>query len=88
MARHWGFGMAATARIIFQPYSRGKRGALVAGVPVACRTKEEGVRRAEKAIAAGSAIGAHVVRVVNDEEAGDYGDPDYLATLGVVPEPA
>ncbi len=29
-----------------------------------------------------------MVRVVNDEEAGDYGDPDYLATVGVVPEAA
>jgi hypothetical protein len=80
--------MAATARIIFQPYLRGKRGALVAGVPVACRNEAEGLRRAEKALAAGSAIGAHVVRVVNDEEAGVYGDPDYLAVIGVVPEPA
>jgi hypothetical protein len=47
-----------------------------------------GVRRAEKAMASGSAIGAHVVRVLNDEEAGVYGDPEYLASLGVVPEPA
>ena len=80
--------MAATERIVFQPYLRGRRGALVAGVPVACRSPEEGVRRAEKAMAAGSAVGAHVVRVLNDEEAGDYGDPEYLAAFGAVPEAA
>lgn len=80
--------MAATERIIFQPYLRGKRGALTPGTPIACRNPEEGVRRAEKAMAAGSAIGAHVVRVLNDEEAGVYGDPEYLAAMGAVPEPA
>lgn len=80
--------MAAKESIIFQPYKRGKRGVLVAGTPVACRNPEEGVRRAEKAMEAGSAVGAHVVRVVNDEEAGDYGDPEFLAALGAVPEAA
>ena len=78
--------MAATQRIVFQPYLRGKRGALLPGPAIACRSAEEGVRRAEKAMAAGSAVGAHVVRVVNDEEAGDYGDPEYLAAFGAVPE--
>ena len=80
--------MAAVERIVFQPYLRGKRGALKPGVAIACRNEAEGVRRAEKAMASGSAIGAHVVRVLNDEEAGVYGDPEYLAALGVVPEPA
>ena len=80
--------MAAKESIIFQPYLRGKRGALLAGPPVACRTEQEGVRRAEKAMQAGSAIGAHVVRVLNDEEAGDYGDPEFLAAFGAVPEAA
>ena len=80
--------MAATERIVFQPYLRGKRGALLAGTPVACRSHEEGVRRAEKAMQAGSAVGAHVVRVINDEEAGDYGDPEFLAAYGAVPEAA
>ena len=78
--------MAATERIVFQPYTRGKRGAITPGTPVSCRSEAEGVRRAEKAMAGGSAIGAHVVRVLNDEEAGVYGDPEYLAALGVVPE--
>jgi hypothetical protein len=80
--------MAAVERIVFQPYFRGKRGALQPGTAVACRNAAEGVRRAEKAMQAGSAIGAHVVRVMNDEEAGVYGDPEFLASLGVVPEAA
>ena len=58
---------------------------IVAGTGVACRNAEEGERRAEKAMAAGSVIGAHVVRVMADEEAGDYGEPEYLASYGVVP---
>jgi hypothetical protein len=80
--------MAATERIIFQPYLRGRRGALQPGVPIACRNADEGTRRAEKAMAAGSVVGAHVVRVTNDEEAGVYGDPEYLLALGAVPEAA
>ena len=39
-------------------------------------------------MAAGSAIGGHVVQVVADEEAGDYGEPVFLAAFGIVPEPA
>ena len=79
--------MAKTERIVFLPYTRGKRGAVTPGAPVACRNAAEGERRAEKAIASGSAIGGHVVRVVADEEAGDYGEPVFLAAFGVVPEP-
>ncbi len=80
--------MAKTERVVFVPYSKGKRGAVVAGVPVACRNAAEGERRAEKAMAAGSAIGGHVVRIVADEEAGDYGEPVFLGAYGVVPEAA
>ena len=42
---------------------------------------------AEKALATGAVAGAHVVRVVADEDAGDFGEPEYLASLGTVPEP-
>lgn len=80
--------MAKTERVVFVPYSRGRRGAVTAGVPVACRDAMEGERRAEKAMAAGSAIGGHVVRIVADEEAGDYGEPVYLSAHGIVPEAA
>ncbi len=80
--------MASTERIVFLPYTRGKRGAVTPGVPVPCRNAAEGERRAEKALASGSAIGGHVVKMVADEEAGDYGEPVYLAAFGTVPEPA
>jgi hypothetical protein len=78
--------MARTERVIFLPYARGKRGAITPGVPVPCRNQAEAQRRAEKAMAGGGIIGAHVVRVTADEEAGDYGEPAYLATYGIVPE--
>jgi hypothetical protein len=80
--------MAKTERVIFLPYVRGKRGAVTAGVPTPCRSQAEAQRRAEKAMQAGSAIGAHVVSITADEEAGDYDDPIYLDTYGTVPEPA
>ncbi len=80
--------MATAERIVFLPYTRGKRGAVTPGVPVACRTPAEGERRAEKAVASGSAIGGHVIKVTADEEAGDYGEPIFLAAFGIVPEPA
>ena len=78
--------MAASERILFQPYTAGKRGALKPGQAVSCRTPEEGMRRAEKAIAGGQVVGAHVVRVLADEEVGDYGEPEYLASFGTMPD--
>ena len=78
--------MAAKETIVFQPYVRGARGALKPGAPIACRTGDEGVRRAEKAMASGSIVGAHVVRMLTDDDAGDYGEPEYLAALGDVPD--
>lgn len=78
--------MAATERIIFQPYVRGRKGAVAAGVAVACRTVGEAQRRADRAMSGGGkVIGVHIVRVVADEEAGDYGEPEYLGELGTVP---
>lgn len=71
----------ATTRIIYQPYLKG----LKPGPPIVCRDPAEGERRAEKAMAAGSILGAHVVRIAVDEDAGDYGEPDYLFTFGHVP---
>jgi hypothetical protein len=55
---------------------------------VACRSPEEAIRRAERAIASsGLVAGAHVVRVLADGAAGDFGEPDYLAAFGTVPDP-
>ncbi len=79
--------MAASERILYQPYTLGKRGNLTPGKPVPCRNPDEAIRRAEKALAAGLVAGAHVVRVLADEEAGDYGEPEYVAAFGTVPEP-
>ena len=49
---------------------------------MACRNPEEAIRRAERAIVAGSVARAHVVRVLADEAAGDFGEPGHLAVLG------
>lgn len=73
--------VTASTRIIYQPYGKG----LKPGTPVVCRDPAEGERRAEKAMAGGSILGAQVVRLVVDEEAGEYGDPDYLFSIGAVP---
>jgi len=78
--------MALAQHIIFQPYTDGRRGALKPGVPIACRSPEDAQRRAEKAMASGMIVGGHVVRIMADEEAGDYGDPEFLGVYGKVPE--
>jgi MFS family permease len=49
--------MPPTTRIIYQPYGKGLR----PGTPVVCRDAAEGERRAEKAMAAGSILGARRV---------------------------
>ena len=78
--------MALSERIIFQPYRRGTRGDVIAGGAMVCRTQEEAQRRADKAMTGGVAIGAHIVRIVVDAELGDYGEPEYLAVMGIVPD--
>ena len=78
--------MASSERIIFQPYHRGKRGDVIAGVAVVCRTPEEARRRADKAMIGGAAIGGHIVRMIADADLGDYGEPEYLAIMGIVPD--
>jgi len=78
--------MPATAQIIYQPYVAGARGALKPGAPIVCRTPEEGVRRAEKALANGSIAGARVVRVFHDGVADEFGDPEHIGEFGQVPE--
>ena len=78
--------MAKIERVVFVPYARGRRGGLTAGAPVPCRDAAEAERRAEKAMAAGSVVGAHVVQISADEALGDYDDPVYLSSYGVVPE--
>ncbi len=50
--------MASTTQNIYQPYAAGPRGSLKADVPMACRYAEDGVWRAERALASGSVLGA------------------------------
>ena len=78
--------MALAERIIFQSYTQAKRGGVKAGQAIACRSPADAQRRAEKAMAGGLIVGGHIVRVMADEEAGDYGEPEFLAILGTVPE--
>lgn len=78
--------MPATAQIVYQPYVTGARGSLKPGTPVACRTAEDGVRRAEKALAGGSIVGARIVRVHHDGDADEFGAPEYLNEIGRVPD--
>ncbi|KXV60260.1 hypothetical protein AD948_05785 [Acetobacter senegalensis] len=81
--------MAATERIIFQSYvwrKSGRRTILEPGTAVACRGTEDALRRIEK-VRDGllSVAGAQAVRVTVDEEAGDYGEPEVLGSVGDVP---
>lgn len=75
-----------TERIVYQPYTLGKRGGLRAGAPVACRNAEQAALRAERAMESGTIVGAQVVRMMADEEAGDYSEPEFLKSYGQVPE--
>ena len=72
-------------QIIYQPYVAGPRGALKAGTPVVCRTADEGLRRAERALAGGSILGAQVVRMVHDAAADEMMEPEHLGSVGQVP---
>jgi hypothetical protein len=79
--------MPMTTQIIYQPYHLASHAALRAGTPVACRTPEEGMRRAERALSAGLVAGADVVRVHHDEDADEFGDPEFIGRLGQTPDP-
>ncbi len=80
--------MTTTSQIVFQPYVPGARGNLKAGVALTCRTPEEGIRRAERAMAGGSIVGAEIVRVTHDASADEFSEPEFIARLGRVPEMA
>ena len=71
-------------QIVYQPYIAGPRGSLKPGTPVICRT-DEGLRRAERALAGGSILGAQIVRMVHDEAADEFGEPEFLGSVGQVP---
>lgn len=78
--------MAMSERIIFQSYTSGRGDSLLPGEAMLCRTVDNAKQRAEKAMAGGRIVGAHIIRVLEDATAGDYGEPEYLAAFGRVPE--
>jgi hypothetical protein len=78
--------VAPKERILFQPYVAGQRGKLLAGQAVLCRSADEAGRRAEKAMASGRVLGAHIVRTFDDEATGEFGVPEYLSQYGKVPD--
>lgn len=77
--------MAMTERIIFQPYTAGRGDRLLPGEAVLCRTVDNAQQRAEKAMASSRIVGGQIIRVLEDAMAGDYGEPEYLASFGRVP---
>jgi hypothetical protein len=77
--------MTSTTQIIYQPYVAGPRGSLKAGLPIACKSPDEGLRRAERAMQSGSILGAQVVRMTHDDDAGEFGDPEFLGQVGSMP---
>ncbi|MCQ8241566.1 hypothetical protein [Rhizosaccharibacter radicis] len=78
--------MSMTARIIYQPYHVSGYAGLQPGTPLACRSPEDALRRAERAYKAGLVAGADVVRVYHDEEADEFGDPEFLSRIGQTPD--
>ncbi|MGV4878542.1 hypothetical protein [Acetobacter indonesiensis] len=83
--------MGAVSRIVFLPYvwrMRGKKKVLEPGVAVECRTEADALRWIEK-IESGllSVAGGQAVKMTVDEDAGDYSEPEYLASAGTVPAP-
>ncbi len=64
----------------------GPHGALKPGTAIACRSAQEGLRRAERALQGGSILGAQVVRMTHDDAAGEFSDPEFLGRVGQVPD--
>ena len=54
-------------------------------MPMARRSDEHSVGRAEPAVIGGSILGAQVVRMTHDD-AGEFGEPEYLCKFGRVRE--
>jgi hypothetical protein len=71
---------------VMQTYRRDDKGTLRPADTVLCRDESDACRRAERALATGRVLGANIVRQVIDETAGDYGEPEFLARFGVVPD--
>jgi hypothetical protein len=77
--------MAQETLFICQPYIVGKKGALKAQPPIACKTEAQATQRAGRMMDGGSVVGVDVVRQTADPEMGDYEEPVFLMRLGSVP---
>lgn len=81
--------MTQEARIVFVPYVwkiKGKTRRLEEGTPVQCRAVDEALRRLDK-VRSGvlSVAGGRAYKMLVDEIAGDYGEPEILGEAGDVP---
>ena len=71
--------MASSSQIIHEPYVAGTRGSLNAGIAITCRSAENGLCRAQRALENGSILGAQIVRMTHD--ASELGEPGYIETV-------
>ena len=78
--------MAQETLFICQPYIEGKRGALKAMPPIACKTEAQATQRAHRMMNGNKIVGVDVVHQIADPEMGDYDEPIFLQRLGSVPK--
>ncbi len=79
-------GQAEETRHVVQPYKLKKGGGLVAADVFVARNAIAAQDRARKLYATGRFAGVDAYTATNDPEAGEYGEPVFLARLGRVPE--
>ncbi len=77
--------MAQETLFICQPYTVGKKGALMAQPPITYKTEVQASERASRMMDSGSVVGVDVVRQTADPDMGDYDEPLFLQRLGSVP---
>jgi hypothetical protein len=78
--------VAAETLFVCQPFIRDKRGRLRRDAARLHKTETAARTQAMRAVEGGSAAGAVVLRQTADIEAGDYDEPEMLATFGEIPE--
>jgi hypothetical protein len=69
---------------VVQPFSKGKRGALKADLPIQVSSEGSAIRRAESL--AETKVGVLAFSQSGDPEMGDFDEPVVLARHGEVPE--
>ena len=77
--------MAQITKYICQPYLVRKKNILNHGAAIVCINEQSARVRAERLIENQRAAGVDVIKLTADPDAGDYGEPEYLARLGRVP---